>query len=100
MKPGILFVSAVLVLTAQNAHAQTVAVSDSIKIPSDAGEAQSTVVPPNKKTQCMEGRILISNDHHHPPDSVVFGNNLNQPGGQLIQSKFSLGLLRGHFDQE
>ena len=100
MRPRIFFVSTLLILTVLNARAQTVAISDSIKILSDAGEAQSTVVPPNKKSQCQQGRILISNDQRHPPDSVVFGNNLDQQGGPIIHSKFDMGLINGHFEKE
>lgn len=89
----------ILLVTAINLSAQNVSVGDSIKIPSNAGEAQSTVVPPNKKTQCQQGRILISNDNRRPPDSVVSGNNLDQPGGPIIQSKFDMGLINQHFDK-
>src|SRR2546429_4719405 len=94
------FLIFILLVAAMNLRAQNVSVSHSIKITSNAGEAQSTVVPPNKKSQCKEGRILISNDQLHPPASVVLGNNLDQPGGPIIQSKFDLGLINGHFDKE
>lgn len=37
------------------------------------GEAQSTVVPPGKKRQCLAGRFVVTNDSRRPPDprSVV-----------------------------
>jgi hypothetical protein len=69
-------------------NGQYVAVSDSVSIVSTAGEAQSTVVAPKLKAQCPQGRVLISNDQIHPPNSVVSGKNLDQPAGAVISSKF------------
>ena len=35
------------------------------------GEVQSTVVPPGKKSQCLTGRVLISNDREKEPGVVA-----------------------------
>ena len=54
-----------------------VAVSDSATVDvtplmgeAGPGEVQSTVVPPGKKPQCPQGRLLISNDRHKDPAGV------------------------------
>jgi hypothetical protein len=44
------------------------------------GEIQSTVIPPNKKRQCPQGRLLISNDAAKNPGSILWLNLDNLDG--------------------
>src|SRR3989475_5579549 len=91
---------AALFISAVNVGAQNVTVADSVKLSIVAGEAQSTVIPPGKKSQCEQGRFLVTNDLLRPPDGVVFGQNLDEPGGSLIPSIFDLGSLAANFNTD
>ncbi len=91
---------AALFISAVNVGAQNVTVADSVKLSIVAGEAQSTVVPPGKKSQCEQGRFLVTNDRLRPPDGVVFGQDLNQPGGTLTSSSFDMGALSTNFNTD
>jgi hypothetical protein len=82
------------------ASAQNVSVADVMTIAGGAGEAQSTVVPPGKKSQCNEGRFLVSNDGVRPPNSVVSGRDLDKTAGALIASKFDMGALGANFNTD
>ncbi len=57
-----------------------------------AGEAQSTVVPPDKNRFCQSGRFLVSDDlviyTNNQTRPGVFGRNLNSLGANNIQSTF------------
>ena len=71
------------------AFAGNITVSDHRHLLVKAGEAQSTVVPPGLKTQCMAGRFLVTDDDRHPPQSgVVTGRNLDQLGAPNVTSSF------------
>lgn len=49
-----------------------ITVADAIRIKNfDAGEVQSTVVPPGKKRECPAGRLLISSDYEKNPAKVA-----------------------------
>ena len=93
----ILLLASPLIVSAQNA-----VVSDSVKLTSTAGEAQSTVVPPNKKMEkCKQGRVLITNDRKGPPDNdVVTGQDLDKPGITASTSKFDMGTVGANFDPD
>jgi len=91
---------AALFISAENTGAQNITVADSVKLSIPAGEAQSTVVPPGKNSQCEQGRFLVTNDVLRPPDGVVFGQNLDQPGGDLIPSIFDMGALSASFNSD
>jgi hypothetical protein len=82
------------------AFAQNVSVADVMTISGGAGEAQSTVVPPGKKSQCNEGRFLVSNDGVRPPNSVVSGRDLDKTSGALLQSTFDMGALGANFSTD
>jgi len=49
----------------------------------NAGEVQSTVIPPGKKTQCLYGCLLISNDNEKQPGKIV-KLALNNLGGTPV----------------
>src|SRR5437660_10987750 len=91
-----------LLVAAGSASAQSVVISNSVKLVSgNAGEAQSTVVPPNKNMEkCKEGRVLITNDSLRPPNGVVFGQKLDQPGGAVIPSTFDMGSIGANYDAD
>ena len=92
---------AALFISAVKVGAQNITVADSVKLSIVAGEAQSTVVPPGKKmSQCEQGRFLVTNDRLRPPDGVVFGQDLNQPGGTLTSSSFDMGALSTNFNTD
>src|SRR6476469_8553845 len=90
----------VLLATPVAVYAQSAVVSDSVKIISTAGEAQSTVVPPNKNmTKCKQGRFLVTNDRKSPADNdVVTGQDLDNPGVTVSTSKFDMGSIGANFD--
>ena len=88
----------IFLVFATNANAQKVAVADAMTIPINAGEAQSTVVPPGKKTQCKNGRFLVTHDLLHPPASAVWGRNLNQNAGQPVASTWDMGALAANYN--
>src|SRR5262245_44104892 len=57
-----------------------------------AGEAQSTVVPPGRKVQCPNGRVLVSDDWENPPlsnlsanQNIVHWRDLPAPGATAKQ---------------
>ncbi len=57
---------------------------------SGPGEAQSTVVPPGLKSQCPNGRLLVTNDLRRPPASgTIIGRNLDDPNGANVTASFS-----------
>ncbi|MDT7543516.1 MAG: hypothetical protein QOE33_3420 [Acidobacteriota bacterium] len=89
-----------LISLAAAASAQNVSVADVMKISSTAGEAQSTVVPPGKKSQCNEGRFLVTDDGLRPPKSVVSGRDLDKSGGAAIQSTFDMSGLGANFNTD
>ena len=91
---------AALFISAVNVGAQNITVADSVKLSIAAGEAQSTVIPPGKNSQCEQGRFLVTNDRLRPPDGVVFGQDLNQPGGTLTSSSFDMGALSTNFNTD
>lgn len=93
-----ILVPLVVLACAASVAAQKVAVADAMTIPINAGEAQSTVVPPGKKGQCQQGRFLVTNDRLRPPESVVRGRDLNQTGGATVASTFNLGTLAANYD--
>src|SRR2546430_8440678 len=101
-KRTMIFASALaaLFISAVNVGAQNITVADSVKLSIVAGEAQSTVIPPGKKSQCEQGRFLVTNDGLRPPEGVVFGQNLDQPGGDLIPSIFEMGALSANFNSD
>lgn len=84
-----------LVISAGTAMGQQISIADNATFNLGAGEAQSTVVPPNKKTQCQQGRFLVTNDGARPPQGVVFGRNLDNPSGPMISSTFDTSKLAG-----
>jgi hypothetical protein len=56
------------------------------------GEAQSAVVAPGLKTQCPNGRFLVTNDSERPDSGdsakgLVSGRNLD--GGAIVRAKFT-----------
>jgi hypothetical protein len=64
------------------------------------GEAQSTIVPPGKKSQCSAGRVLVTNDIRRPPDggSVVFRDLNNSSNTTFSNTSFdSIPLPTGMF---
>src|SRR5206468_596614 len=87
-----------LLVGAAIAAAQNLAVGDVMKMSIAAGEAQSTVVPPNIKPQCTAGRFLVSNDRTRPPDSVVSGRDLDSKESSIMQSRFDMGALARNFN--
>lgn len=92
----VLFV-VLLLFTPAAALAQSISVSDAMLISSNAGEAQSTVVPPGHQ-KCPNGRFLVTNDRARPPSGVVSGRDLDQMTGTPIASTFTLGTLASNFD--
>jgi hypothetical protein len=88
-----------VLLLAAPAIAQNVSVSDGMSIITNAGEAQSTVVPPKKNPKCEQGRFLVTNDRRRPPSGVVMGRNLDQTTGTPIVSKFEMGTLASNYDR-
>jgi hypothetical protein len=53
------------------------------------GEAQSTVIAPGLKSQCLGGRFLVSNDDLRPPSrGLVIGRDLTSPSGPDILATF------------
>jgi len=54
------FLIVAFVVFAAPANAQQVFVADTATLNLGAGEAQSTVVAPGKKTQCQQGRFLVT----------------------------------------
>ena len=87
-----------LLLSAATARAQNITVGDVMKLPIAAGEGQSTVVPPNMKSQCKAGRLLVSNDGLRPPSGVVSGRDLDKKEPTLVSSIFDMGTLGKNFD--
>ena len=63
-------------IVAHDAAAQVVVSPSDVSFSFEAGEAQSTVVPPGLKSQCAAGRILVTNDWVRPtstPGATVAG---------------------------
>lgn len=62
------------------------------------GESQSTIVPPNvKPQQCPAGRILMTNDHLHPPTAgFLKGRDLDKPDGPDVETKFNMPNMNGY----
>jgi len=89
------FLLVVLTISAASALGQQISIADTATLNLAAGEAQSTVVPPNKKTQCKQGRFLVTHDGIRPPYGVVFGRNLDDPNGPVIGSTFDISKLAG-----
>ncbi len=88
----------VLFTIAAAAHAQNIAVSNELTISTNAGEAQSTVVPPGHP-KCQEGRFLVTNDRARPPSGVVMGRKLDDTtNSNPISSTFDMGLLAANYD--
>lgn len=55
----------------------------------EAGEAQSTVIPPGKKPTCPRGRFLVSIDLLRPPArGLVVGRDLDALDGPLVEATF------------
>src|SRR5437763_7871149 len=80
--------------------AQNLSVSDVMTMSINAGEAQSTIVPPGLKTQCQQGRFVVTNDRLRPPSSVVSGRNLDQTSGPLVASTFDMGALGVNYNDD
>jgi hypothetical protein len=58
------------------------------------GEFGSVVVPPGKKTNCPNGRILATVTNVSPPTTgAVVGRDLNGSANQAIQATFEAGVL-------
>src|SRR5437868_2111364 len=95
-----LFMIIALLVPAISAAGQNLTIADTVKLTIAAGEAQSTVVPPGKNSQCLQGRFLVSNDNDRPPSGVVSGQNFNQPGGDVIPSNFDMGSLSPNFSAD
>jgi hypothetical protein len=89
-----------LAIGVTSASAQNVTVSDEMTIKTNAGEAQSTVVPPGINKKCELGRFLVTNDRKRPPAGVVMGRNLDQTGGTPISSKFGMGTLATNYNRD
>lgn len=86
-----------LLLSAVTALAQQVSIANVSTLPIAAGEAQSTVVPPGKKSQCKQGRFLVTNDGARPPAGVVSGRNLEDSNGPVVNSIFDMGALSPNY---
>ncbi|MEO6394097.1 MAG: hypothetical protein ABIP75_19740 [Pyrinomonadaceae bacterium] len=95
-----LFMLIAISIPATTVAGQNLTIADTVKLPIAAGEAQSTVVPPGKNSQCLPGRFLVSNDNFRPPNGVVSGQNLDQPGGTPIPSTFDMGSLSPNFSAD
>jgi len=84
----------VVLLFAAVTQAQNVVVSANQKITPKPGipkpgEAQSTVVPPGLKSQCLGGRFLVTNDWQRPTDQwIVTGRDLDNPAGSDVVATF------------
>lgn len=85
-----LFALCILVALSTKVTAQSLTVSDNVMtIARQAGEAQSTVVPPNKNNACQAGRFLVSIDLLRPPaQGLVVGRDLGDTSGTLIEASF------------
>lgn len=87
----------VLLFSTVAANAQNVSVADFQKIFRQAGEAQSTVVPPGVNGACTNGRFLVSIDLLRPPSTgLVVGRDLDNPAG----SEFPMCWLSAGHDSE
>jgi len=89
-----------LLLSAVTAEGQQVYVADKASLNVGAGEAQSTVVPPGKKSQCKQGRFLVTNDGARPPAGVVSGRNLEDSNGPVVNSIFDMGALSANYSSD
>lgn len=87
-----------LLILIVSASGQNVAVSNELTINTNAGEAQSTVVPPGHP-KCTEGRFLVTNDRARPPFAVVMGRKLDDlTNSNPITSTFDMGTLASSYD--
>jgi|GEM_PF-3240649 len=100
MRKAIIAIIGCLLFAAVPAIAQQVSVADVATLAIGAGEAQSTVVPPGKKSQCMQGRFLVTNDGARPPAGVVSGRNLDNPNGPVVPSIFDMGALGSNYSND
>lgn len=76
-----------------------IAVFNAMTISDNGGESQSTVVAPQLKSQCQNGRFLVTNDFKHPPeDGVVSGRDLDKTAGSPTTSKFEMGWIKSDVD--
>jgi hypothetical protein len=74
-----------------------VTISDSVKLDIEAGEVQSTVVPPGKKWACPYGRLVISSDYGKDPAEVAFiplDNLSASPGSASFDTPASFNVKR------
>ncbi len=94
------FLIVAFVVFAAPANAQQVFVADTATLNLGAGEAQSTVVAPGKKTQCQQGRFLVTNDGDRPPGGVVWGRNLDNANGPVVGSVFEMGSLGANYSND
>ena len=56
-----------------------------------SGESQSTVVPPDKKLECPNGRFLVSLDSNislPPPQGMIIGRDFGDPSNTDIRATF------------
>lgn len=95
-----IIVVSLLLMFVATANAQNVSVSDRMTIATNAGEAQSTVVPPGINKKCEQGRFLVTNDRKRPPAGVVMGRDLDQTAGNPIGSKFNLGAFGDNYNRD